>query len=205
MYYIKSYVNIVKGQFMRKFFCLIVFLMGMVSMSAFGVTDNKTVYDFSFKKPNGEVLNLSDFRGKVLLIVNTASKCGFTSQYEGMEKIYQRYKNQGLEIIAIPSDDFGHQEPGSDEEIQGFCKLNFGVTFPVTSKEVVSGKSAHPFFPWISKELGFGSAPKWNFHKYLIDQDGKPVDFFYSITRADSGRLEGAIRRLIKNRASEEE
>lgn len=190
---------------MRKFLYLIVFLTGMMYMTAFGTTDIKTVYDFSFKKPNGEVLNLSDFRGKVLLIVNTASDCSFTPQYQGMEKIYQKYKDQGLEIIAIPSDDFGHQEPGNDEEIQNFCQINFGVTFPVTSKEIVSGNNAHPFFPWISQELGFGSAPKWNFHKYLIDQDGKPVDFFYSITRADSGRLEGAIQRLIKSKAPAKE
>lgn len=155
-------------------------------------------YDFSFKTLTGEQpLPLSQFKGKVLLIVNTASQCGFTKQYAGLEKLYEKYKDQGFVILGVPSNDFGGQEPGSNQDIASFCQLNFGVSFPMAAKEVVSGNSAHPFYQWARKTLGFGTAPKWNFHKYLIDRDGHLVDYFYTTTAPDASRLHDAIEQLL--------
>lgn len=159
---------------------------------------DKTAYDFSFKTLMGdEPLDLKQFTGKVLIIVNTASKCGFTSQYEGLEKLYATYKHRGLVVIGVPSNDFGKQEPGSNQDIAQFCKINYGVTFPVTAKEVVSGEGMHPFYAWAKKILGFGTAPKWNFHKYLIDRQGKLVDYFHSTTSPENHRLIKAIEKAL--------
>lgn len=176
---------------------LLVLTMGLFS-SRSASADTRTAYDFTFTAlTGGKPLPLSDFKGKVLLIVNSASKCGFTGQYEGLEKLYETYRDRGLVVIAVPSNDFGAQEPGSAEEIASFCKLNYGVSFPVTSKEVVSGSEAHPFYQWAKETLGFGTAPKWNFHKYLVDRDGKLVDYFHSTTSPSSGRLVKAVEELL--------
>nr|MBP9728756.1 glutathione peroxidase [Gammaproteobacteria bacterium] len=127
---------------------------------------NKTAFDFSFQSATGAVFPLSHFRGKVLLIVNTASQCGFTRQYQALEQLYKQYQDRGLVVIGVPSNDFGGQEPGTDEEIQAFCQTRFGVTFPVVKKEPLKGASIHPFYRWARETFGFGTAPKWNFHKY---------------------------------------
>lgn len=157
-----------------------------------------SAYDYNFTTLMGEEpLPLVQFKGKILLIVNTASKCGFTKQYEGLEALYKKYKDKGLVIIGVPSNDFGGQEPGSSEEIANFCKLNYGVSFPMTSKQIVSGEEAHPFYKWASKTLGYGTAPKWNFHKYLIDSNGKLVDYFNSTTAPDAENLLVEIDKLI--------
>jgi glutathione peroxidase len=158
---------------------------------------DQTVHNFSFTQPNGESLKLSSFKDKVLLIVNTASECGFTKQYAGLEALYQKYKDQGLVVLGVPSNDFGGQEPGSDAQIQEFCQVNFGVTFPIVKKEKVKGKNAHPFYVWAKKQLGFGTGPKWNFHKYLIDKNGHLVDYFNTPTAPDSPKIEQAIENCI--------
>jgi glutathione peroxidase len=158
-------------------------------------------YDFSFKTLMGEEpMPLLDYKGKVLLIVNTASKCGFTGQYEGLEALYKKYADQGLVIIGVPSNDFGEQEPGNNEEIANFCKINYGVTFPMASKELVSGEHAHPFYIWAKKSLGFGTAPKWNFHKYLVNRKGELVDYFNSTTAPDADRLVHAVEKLLNEK-----
>jgi glutathione peroxidase len=158
----------------------------------------KTAYDFEFKTLMGESpLPLSQFKGKVLLVVNTASKCGFTGQYKGLQALYDTYKDRGLVIIGVPSNDFGGQEPGKAEEIKQFCELNYGVTFPMTSKNVVSGDEAHPFYRWAYEVLGFGTGPKWNFHKYLVGSNGALVDYFGSSTSPDSEKLKEAIEKLL--------
>ena len=158
----------------------------------------KTAYDFTFQTLNApEALPLQQFAGKVLLIVNTASKCGFTPQYEGLEKLYNAYKDQGLVIIGVPSNDFGAQEAGNSQEIAAFCDLNYGVTFPMAEKEVVAGAGAHPFYLWAKETLGFGTAPKWNFHKYLINRQGKLVDYFHSMTTPESDRVKRAIEKAL--------
>lgn len=153
--------------------------------------------DFSFVKSNGEPLRLSDYRGSVVMIVNTASQCGFTPQYAALESLYNKYKDRGFVVIAVPCDDFGHQEPGTDAQIQEFCQLNFGVTFPVVKKVKVKGEEAHPFFTYAKDTLGFTSAPRWNFYKYLIDKQGRVVDFFASITKPDSPKVIQAIEQLL--------
>ena len=159
-----------------------------------------TAYDYRFKTLIGEEpLPLSQFKGKVLLIVNTASECGFTPQYDGLEKLYEQYKDRGLVILGVPSNDFGKQEPGDGQQIAHFCKLNYGVTFPMASKEVVSGDTAHPFYLWAYETLGFGTAPKWNFHKYLVDRHGKLVDYFNSTTSPSADSIREAIEAALKD------
>jgi glutathione peroxidase len=157
---------------------------------------DKGAYAFSFKTLLEEKpFPLSQFEGQVLLVVNTASLCGFTPQYDDLEKLYTTYKNQGLVVIGVPSNDFGHQEPGTNLEIESFCKVNYGVSFPMTSKEVVSGQKAHPFYVWAKES--FGSVPKWNFHKYLIDRRGTLIDYFNSTTSPDAKRVCEAIEKAL--------
>ena len=153
-------------------------------------TASHTAYDFSFTSlTSEEPLALSTYKGKVIMVVNTASKCGFTGQYDGLETLYKTYKDKGLVIIGVPSNDFGAQEPGSKEDIATFCKKNYGVTFPMAGKEIVSGANAHPFYQWAYDVLGFGTAPKWNFHKYVIGRDGQLVDYFNSTTEPTSANV----------------
>jgi glutathione peroxidase len=131
-----------------------------------------TAHDFSFRKIDGGALPLAAWRGKPVLVVNTASECGFTPQYADMEKLWQRYRDQGFVLLGVPCNDFGAQEPGSEAEIKKFCEKNFAVDFPLAAKEKAVGPDAHPFYRWIAAELGEGGAPRWNFHKYLIAPDG---------------------------------
>ncbi|MET0179906.1 MAG: glutathione peroxidase [Novosphingobium sp.] len=138
----------------------------------------KTIADFKAKLPDGSQLDLRDKRGKVLLIVNTASKCGFTPQYEGLEALWRKHRDEGFEVIAFPCNQFGAQEPGNAEEIAGFCSLNFGVSFPLMGKIEVNGKGADPLYEWLKSEAPgvMGSkAIKWNFTKFLVGRDGKVV------------------------------
>lgn len=189
-----------KHQFSIKIFLVFMTIFSMFKSSSAKQSDQEkiaNIYKFSFQTFDGKELPLSNFRGKVLLIVNTASKCGFTGQYSELEKLYKKYQARGLEIIAVPSNDFGAQEPGDNQEIQRFCKLNYGVSFLVTKKEIVSGDKAHPFYKFAKNELGFGSAPKWNFHKYLINRDGKIVDFFISSTSPESEKITNSIENLL--------
>jgi glutathione peroxidase len=147
-------------------------------------------YGFEFESLSGKnKISLDEFKGKVILVVNTASKCGFTPQYTALEKLYKTYKDRGLVIIGVPSNDFGKQEPGTNEEIEHFCKVNFGVTFLMAGKTPVTGKDAHPFFVWAHQVLGLGSAPKWNFYKYIINRQGKLVAYYSSVTAPDSDRF----------------
>ena len=137
-----------------------------------------TIADFSVKKSDGSDLDLSDKQGKVLLVVNTASKCGFTPQYDGLEALHQKFGDQGFEVLGFPCNQFGGQEPGSADEIEEFCKVNFGLTFPLMQKVEVNGDGASPLFDWMKGEAPglMGSKNiKWNFTKFLIDRDGKVV------------------------------
>lgn len=162
---------------------------------------NQTAYQFKFDSLRSDKpIALNDYKGQVILIVNTASKCGFTGQYKGLETLYQKNKDKGFVIIGVPSNDFGAQEPGTSEEIAKFCEINYGVTFPMTSKYNVKGNSAHPFYTWARNELGFGTAPKWNFHKYLINRKGQLVHYFHSTTGPDNKRLIQSIDDLLKEK-----
>jgi glutathione peroxidase len=177
-------------------------IIGVLIMSLFqsgtASASDENIYSFSFEKLHEEGnINLADYNGKVIMLVNTASKCGFTTQYKGLQSLYDTYKDKGFVIIGIPSNDFGAQEPGSEEEIAEFCELNYGVTFPMTSKQIVSGESAHPLYKLARKELGFGTAPKWNFHKYLINKQGKFVDYFNSTTDPQADRVTKMVEKLL--------
>lgn len=135
------------------------------------------LYDIPLKTIDGEEKTMASYKGKTLIIVNVASKCGFTPQYDGLEEIYKDYKDQGLEVLAFPSNQFGEQEPGNAEEIKNFCKLNYDVTFPLFAKTDVNGEDAHPLFQYLKKELSgvFGTEKiKWNFTKFVIDKNGEP-------------------------------
>ena len=160
---------------------------------------DKLAYDFNFNDLDGSSLKLSDFKNNVIVVVNVASQCGFTSQYEDMQKIWERYQNKGLIIIGVPSNDFGNQEPGSSKEIKNFCEAKFGITFPMTEKVVVKGDKAHPFYLWAKKNYGKSAVPKWNFHKIIIDKNGKVADTFSSITNPSSKKFTKVLENLIKN------
>jgi glutathione peroxidase len=128
---------------------------------------------FTFTAITGEPLPLAGYAGRAVLVVNTASLCGFTPQYAELQALWERYRDQGLVVLGVPSNDFGGQEPGSEAEIKDFCEVNYGIEFPLTQKETVRGPRAHPFYRWAEAELGSSAAPKWNFHKYLLAPDGR--------------------------------
>lgn len=154
-----------------------------------------SVYDFSVKDISGKVTNLSTYKGKVLLIVNTASECGFTPQYAGLESLYKKQKAKGFEILGFPSNDFGGQEPGSEAEIKKFCEAKYKVSFPMFSKQKVKSE-ADPLYAFLQKE---GKAEvKWNFGKFLIGKDGRILNYFSSNTEPGSEKLIGAIEEALK-------
>tara|TARA_Y100001970_G_scaffold192496_1_gene233924 strand:+ start:241 stop:798 length:558 start_codon:yes stop_codon:yes gene_type:complete len=159
----------------------------------------KLAYDFNFKDLDGTNLNLSDYKNKVIIIVNVASQCGFTKQYEDMQKVWEKYQKEGIVMIGVPSNDFGNQEPGNNSEIKNFCEAKFGITFPMTEKVSVKGEDAHPFFIWAKNNYGKSAIPKWNFHKIVIGKDGKVADTFASITKPTSKKFISKIENLIKD------
>lgn len=156
------------------------------------------IYDFKVKTIDGEEKELSEFKGKVLLIVNTASKCGFTPQYKGLEELYKKYGNRKFEILGFPCDQFAKQEPGTNTEIKNFCEINYGVTFPLFEKIDVKGIDAHPLFKYLCEEQPglLGGAIKWNFTKFLVDSNGKVVDRFAPTTAPE--KLIAHIEKLVE-------
>ena len=154
-------------------------------------------YDYKVKSISGEDVSMSEYKGKVVLIVNTASKCGFTKQYEGLEELYEKYKDQGFVILGFPCNQFGSQEPGSNEEIKNFCTSTFSVTFPMMSKIDVNGDDADPLYKFLKKEKGgiLGDDIKWNFTKFLIDREGNVVDRFAS--QKTPKALEKEVEKLL--------
>ena len=152
---------------------------GAYDMSIKETNNDDSAHQFDFISIDGEPVSLSDFSGKAVLIVNTASRCGFTSQYSGLQSLWEKYRDQGLVVLGVPSNDFMGQEPGTETEIKAFCTVKFDVDFPMTSKVHVKGKEAHPFYAWVKKKSG---APRWNFHKYLLNREGEFVVAYSSIT-----------------------
>ena len=192
----------------------------MAAICAIGCTGSKTtIYDFSAQSNKGETVQFSDYKGKVLLIVNTASKCGFTPQYDGLEALYQQYKDAGLVVIGFPCDQFGHQEPGTNEEIAEFCRLNHGVTFPLMAKTDVNGPNAEPIFEYlksvapsesydglkakatklmlkgISKSVEKESDILWNFTKFLVNRDGTVIKRYAPVTTPED--IEKDIKEML--------
>lgn len=156
-----------------------------------------SLYQYSFKKIDGEEISFNNFKGKAVLIVNTASNCGLTHHYKGLEKLYQQYKNDGLEIIAFPCNQFGRQEPGNAEEIKKFCDLNYGITFHLSEKVDVNGANAHPVFKYLKSELKgkLNDSIKWNFTKFLVDRNGKPFKRFSSTVEPEE--MKSSINEVI--------
>ena len=157
----------------------------------------QSAYDFSFPSLSGGTLSLAEFAGRPMVIVNTASQCGFTPQYDGLQALYQRYQDQGLVVIGVPSNDFGRQEKGDAEEIKSFCEVNFGITFPMTDKVKVKGDEAHPFYLWAKNNVGFAGRPRWNFHKFVIGKNGQIIDWFASTTTPDSAKFIKAVESAL--------
>ena len=158
-----------------------------------------SAFDFEFNSIDGSPMKLSDYRGKVLLVVNTASFCGYTKQYAGLQALWSKYEKQGLVVVGVPSNDFGGQEPKAEGEIKKFCQGAFGVTFPLTSKQVVTGDAAHPFYKWAT--AGTGEAPGWNFHKYLIGRDGRLIASISTRAAPDSADVTGPVEKALAEAA----
>jgi glutathione peroxidase len=156
-----------------------------------------SAHDISFTSIDGDPLPLSSFAGSAVLVVNTASLCGFTYQYDGLQAVYDRYRDRGLVVLGVPSNDFGEQEPGSAAEIKSFCEVNFNIDFPLTEKQSVKGPNAHPFFRYVADILGEKSLPRWNFHKYLIDPEGRLVGAWPSKAEPAGAEITGAIEQVL--------
>ena len=201
--------------------CVIVGLMIMMTACAQNTKEMATIYDFKALNNKGEEVDMAQYRGKVLMIVNTASKCGFTPQYDGLEALYKKYQDQGFVILGFPCDQFKHQEPGTDEEIAEFCRLNHGVTFPLMKKIDVFGENAHPIFKYLTQQVPdeevHGLADKatmklvdslsksegrkdgeirWNFTKFLISKDGSVIKRFPPVTKPEE--MEAEIEAMLK-------
>ena len=176
-------------------------LLAVVTLSFWSTTNaeetHKTAYDFSFTAIDGKPLPLANFKGKVILVVNTASRCGCTPQYSDLQNVWEKYRDKGFVVLGVPSNDFGGQEPGTEEEIKTFCESKFGITFPMTEKISVKGENAHPFYIWARENHGKSAIPKWNFHKIIIGKDGKVLDTFASITNPTSKRFIKAIENAL--------
>ena len=162
------------------------------------LSDNsKTFFDFKINSINGEELDLSKFYGKTILLVNVASKCGFTKQYDDLQKLYEDYQDKGLVVIGVPTNQFGGQEPGTESDIKNFCETNFNITFPMTSKYEVKGDNAHPIYIWAKDTYGKSTVPKWNFHKILINKNGKIEDTFASFTGPISKKIINKLKQIL--------
>jgi len=179
----------------------LIVLIVMISLFGNKIDANyeKLAYDFHFKDLDGSSLSLSEYKGKIIVAVNVASQCGFTKQYEDMQKVWEKYQSKGVIMLGIPSNDFGKQEPGTSKEIKNFCEAKFGITFPMTEKVLVKGPEAHPFYIWAKKNHGESAVPKWNFHKIIIGKDGKVIDTFASITSPSSKRFIKTLESLIED------
>ncbi len=177
-------------------FILIIFIMFNFLKTSYANYD-QLAYDFSFKEINGDDILLKNYKEKIIVVVNVASRCGFTNQYEDLQKISEKYK-KNLIVIGIPTNNF-RQEPGSDKEIKDFCETNFGITFPISKKIDVIGKNAHPFYKWANKNHGISAVPKWNFHKIIINKNGKVAKTFSSITNPNSSKFINFVEQEIKN------
>ena len=157
----------------------------------------KIFYDFKINSISGDIIDLNDFKGKPVLVVNTASYCGFTKQYADMQKLWERYKNKGLVVLGIPSNSF-NQEKKNNDEVKEFCEVNFSINFPITEITDVKGDNAHEIYKWAKENHGKSAVPKWNFYKILINKNGKVEDTFSSLTKPNSSKLRNKIEMLIK-------
>ena len=175
-------------------------ITSLIMISFFEKVDakyEKLFFDLSIKDINNEVLNLSEFKGKTILLVNVASKCGFTKQYTGLQTLYDNYKSKGFIVLGVPSNQFGGQEPGSNDEIKNFCETNFNITFPITDKVDVKGDNAHKLYKWAKDNFGNATIPKWNFHKILINKHGKIDKTYSSFVNPMSKKIKNQIEKIL--------
>jgi glutathione peroxidase len=179
---------------------MIAVALGLALFAPVAFAQEKSVLDYSVKDIDGKDVNLADYKGKVILVVNVASKCGLTPQYEGLEALYEKYKDQGFVILGFPANEFGAQEPGSNAEIKEFCKLNYDVSFPMFSKVVVKGQGIHPLFQYLtSKDTNpkYAGEIQWNFNKFLIDREGNVIGRFEPRTKPESEEVAKAIETAL--------
>ena len=177
---------------------LIFFFIMISFFSKVSANYTELAYQYEFNSIDGGKIKLNDYKEKVIVIVNVASRCGYTNQYEDLQKLWSNYQNKSLVIIGIPTNNF-KQEPGSNEEIRNFCETNFGIDFPMAEKTNVIGSKAHPFYIWARKNHGLSAIPKWNFHKIIIGKNGKIIDTFASFTKPTSKKFINLIEKEIKN------
>ena len=175
-----------------KLFSIFFLILFMINADA----SEKVFHDFTIESISGETINLSDYKSKVVLLVNTASKCGFTPQYSGLQKIYERYKDDGLVVLGVPTNDF-NQELSKESDVKEFCEIRFGVEFPMSSIQPIRGENAHPIYKWIQSNVSVIGQPRWNFHKYLIGKDGKIINWFSSMTSPTSEGLVNQIETAL--------
>ena len=181
---------------MNKKLILLIIMLSFFSNS--NAKSNLPATSFSFNGIDGNVIDLGAYKDKIIVVVNVASRCGFTNQYEDLQTVWTNYKSKDLIVVGVPSDNF-RQEPSSNKEIKDFCETTFGVDFPMTEKTDVIGKNAHPFFLWAKENYGMSAIPKWNFHKIIVGKDGKVIDTFSSITKPTSKKFIRSIEEEIKN------
>jgi len=184
---------------MFKKYVIIVYTLSIM-FSFFGKVEakyDKLFFDLNIKDINEQDINLNIYKNKTILIVNVASKCGFTKQYNGLQKLYTKYIEKGFVVIAIPSNQFGGQEPGTNDEIKDFCETNFNITFPITDKVEVKGDNAHDIYKWAKKNHGKSTVPKWNFHKILINKNGKVENTFNSFIDPLSNKIIKEIEKIL--------
>lgn len=194
------------------FIITIVSIFSLKSLATFkknqGKFKSNSIHQFSIKDINGTPFNFLDLKGKVILLVNVASKCGFTSQYTGLQQLNNQYESQGFVVIGVPSNDFGNQEPGSPEDIKSFCKINYNVSFPILEKSVVKGKGAIDLFQFLTDKTlhpKTGGRVTWNFNKFLIDQDGHVVQRYSSFTKPNSSKIKHDIKYLFGKKGEKNE
>ena len=178
-----------------------IIIITIIMFSFFNKTNanyEQLAYEFNFKSIDGGKINLQNYKEKVIVVVNVASRCGFTPQYEDLQNLWTNYKDKNLIVIGVPTNNF-KQEPGSNKDIKDFCETNFNISFPMTEKVDVIGNNAHPFFKWAKENHGKSAIPKWNFHKIIVGKNGKVADTFASITKPSSKRFINLIEAEIKN------
>ncbi len=181
----------------KNFIINLIIFFSFFSITIGNSMENKNFYELKLETITGETISLEKFRGKTVLLVNVASKCGFTKQYEDLQKLWEKYQERDLIVLGIPSNQFGGQEPGNNDEIKNFCETNFNINFPMSSKYDVKGENAHDIYKWAKESFGKSAIPKWNFHKILIDKNGKIHDTYASFTNPMSKKIINELEKIL--------
>ena len=182
----------------KNYLITLIIFFKILSSSTIGMTmESKNFYDFKIEGIEGELINFKKYEGKAILLVNVASNCGFTKQYEDLQKLWMKYKERDLIVLGVPSNQFGGQEPGTNSEIKKFCEVNFNINFPITSKYFVKGDNAHDIYKWAKNSFGNSAIPKWNFHKILINKSGEVHDTFASFTNPLSKKIINELEKIL--------